>query len=330
MGSPVDATGRLCVVPELGPPESQEDEDRELCAKYKVVAFMGEGAFGTVKKAVCRRTSMNVAIKKIRSADDEGVPISALREIHMMMDCSHINILRIYEVIGSQQGLYLVLECLDMDLFVYLKKFQALQDKQFRNAIYQCFSGIEYCHGTGILHRDVKPQNILVDVKSMRFVLADFGLARSFSTPLKIYTRDVVTLWYKAPEVLLGQNKYGPGLDIWALGCVMYQMVTGTALFRGDSEIGTIFQIFMLLGTPTEDEWPGVTSLKFFKPRYPKWRNTGLDHLRSRPAWRSLGDDGMHLLLSCLRYDLIKRPSAKSALRTPFLKGGLEDTPQPL
>lgn len=330
MASPVDATGRLYVVPELGPPENQDDEERELSAKYETVGFMGEGAFGTVTKGVCRQTSMNVAIKKIRSATDEGVPISALREINMMMDCNHPNILRIYEVLRSHQGLYLVLECLDMDLFVYLKQFQALQDRQFRNAIYQCFSAIEYCHGTGIFHRDVKPQNILVDLKSMRFVLADFGLARSFSIPLKIYTRDVVTLWYKAPEVLLGQNKYGPGLDIWALGCVMYQMVTGTALFRGDSEIGTIFQIFMRLGTPTEDDWPGVSSLKFFKSRFPKWRNTGLDNLRSSSAWRSLGDDGMHLLLSCLRYDLIKRPSAKSALRMPFFQGGLEEPPQPL
>jgi len=137
--------------------------------------------------------------------------------------------------------------------------------------------------------------------------------------PLKVFTHEVVTLWYRPPEVLLGQAKYGPSMDMWSLGCIMAEIATAQALFPGDSEIDTIFKIFRMLGTPNDEVWPGVSTLKDFKSCFPKWQDTGLAEVR-RIADGSLGDDGIDLLASCLRYDLVSRISARRALEHQFFE----------
>merc|ERR1719181_886905 len=111
-----------------------------------------------------------------------------------------------------------------MDLRAYLKHNGPLVDMVLRSAANQCFNALAFCHGHRVMHRDLKPQNVLIDVKAMRLVLADFGLARAFSVPLKVYTHEVVTLWYRAPEILLGQAKYATHVDMWALGCILAEM----------------------------------------------------------------------------------------------------------
>jgi len=305
---------------------STDDDDLDILSCYGMLEKIGEGTYGTVYRAMCLQTKTFVAIKKIRIVyEDDGVPSTALREISLLKGCDHVNIIRLRDVHSSSRSLHLVFECLDMDLRVYLKRNGPLKDLQLKSGIYQCFSGIEYCHGRRILHRDLKPQNVLVDVKAMRLVLADFGLARVFSVPLKVYTHEVVTLWYRAPEILLGQMKYGPPMDIWSLGCIMAEMATGQALFPGDSEIDTIFKIFKLLGTPTDETWPGVSTLREFTQRFPKWKDTGLADIR-RASLPSMGDDGIDLLAMCLKYNLVDRPSGKKALRHPFLDGAPERT----
>merc|ERR1719247_2364692 len=189
-----------------------------------------------------------------------------------------------------------------------------------------------------MLHRDLKPQNLLVDRRGDTLKLADFGLARAFNVPIRPYTHEVVTLWYRAPEVLLGQQRYATPMDIWSLGCIMAEMATGQALFPGDSEIDTIFRIFRLLGTPTDEVWPGVTNLKDYKARFPRWPATGLADVRIQAAEAarkagcaggssgSLGEDGLELLGKCLTYNMVDRPSAMSALPHRFFEGADLDT----
>jgi len=301
-----------------------DDIEDDFQGRYSLLEKIGEGTYGLVYRAICMQSSARVAIKKIKILnDDEGVPTTALREIALLKECENYNVIKLFDVHNSRCWLYLVFECLDMDLRVYIKRHGALRDAWLRSAVYQCFNGLQHCHERRMLHRDLKPQNILVDTKAMRIVLADFGLARNFSYPVKVYTHEVVTLWYRAPELLLGQGKYGPPMDVWSLGCIMAEAATATALFPGDSEIDTIFKIFRVMGTPSDEVWPGVTTLKDMKTKFPKWQDTGFAEVR-RLSGGALGEDGMDMLASCLRYDLVQRPSAKQALRHPFLEAAPE------
>lgn len=297
-----------------------DDDDHDSANDYTVLEKIGEGTYGTVYKALCHETGERVAIKRIKvSPEEDGVPSTALREISLLKALGHANVVQLHGVYCSGRYLNLVFECLDMDLRVYLKKYGQIRGRPLRSAVLQCLRGVEFCHSRRILHRDLKPQNVLIDVASMRLVLADFGLARAFSVPSKIYTHEVVTLWYRAPEILLGQQKYGPPMDVWSMGCIVAEMATGQPIFPGDSEIDTIFKIFRVLGTPSEKAWPGVSQLPDYKQSFPQWRDTDFADVR-RLAGTGFGDEGVDLLKKSLRYDLVDRPSAVSLLQHRFFE----------
>ncbi|KAG7087351.1 hypothetical protein E1B28_013326 [Marasmius oreades] len=180
--------------------------------------------------------------------------------------------------------------------------------------LYQLNSGLLYCHSHRILHRDLKPQNLLID-KHDNLKLADFGLARAFGIPMRTYTHEVVTLWYRAPEVLLGGRHYSTAVDMWSVGCIFAEMaLQGHPLFPGDSEIDQIFKIFRILGTPNEQGWPGVSQLPDYKPTFPQWSRQELSKIVP-----TLDEAGLDMLKKTLTYDSAKRISAKRALDHPYL-----------
>lgn len=162
------------------------------------------------------------------------------------------------------------------------------------------------------MHRDLKPSNLLVDTKGDHLKIADFGLARTFGLPLKSYTHEVVTLWYRAPEILLGQKVYSTAVDMWSVGCIFYEMAHKRPLFFGDSEIGQIFKIFKILGTPNEATWQGSNELPEMKTSFPKWTVNGNENLKKMCT--NLDEVGIDLLTKMVALEPNKRISAKEAL----------------
>ncbi|GAA5941478.1 hypothetical protein JCM10213_006098 [Rhodosporidiobolus nylandii] len=285
--------------------------------KYERLEKVGEGTYGVVYRSRNKETGEIVALKKIRlEAEDEGVPSTAIREISLLKEMKDDNVVRLLDITHSETKLYLVFEFLDMDLKRYMDKVGD-GDGMGPDIVktYQLIKGVYYLHAHRILHRDLKPQNLLIN-KEGNLKLADFGLARAFGIPLRTYTHEIVTLWYRAPEVLLGSRHYSTGVDMWSVGCIFAEMIMRQPLFPGDSEIDEIFRIFRLLGTPDEDVWPGVTSLPDYKSTFPNWSAKDLqDHVHGAT------EESAELILGMLAYDPAKRISAKAALQSDYFLG---------
>ncbi|GLT85092.1 hypothetical protein SLE2022_032940 [Rubroshorea leprosula] len=286
--------------------------------KYEKVEKIGEGTYGVVYKALNRETNETIALKKIRlEQEDEGVPSTAIREISLLKEMQHGNIVKLQDVVHSEKRLYLVFEYLDLDLKKHMDSCPDFGNdpQMIKTFLYQILRGIAYCHSHRVLHRDLKPQNLLIDRRTNALKLADFGLARAFGIPVRTFTHEVVTLWYRAPEILLGARHYSTPVDVWSVGCIFAEMVNQKPLFPGDSEIDELFKIFRVLGTPNEETWPGVTSLPDFKSAFPKWPSKDL-----AAAVPNLESAGIDLLSKMLCMDPSKRITARSALQHEYFK----------
>lgn len=250
-------------------------------ANYRKEEKLGEGTYGVVFKAVNTVTGRVVALKQIRmDSNDEGIPSTTIREIAVLKDLKHNNIVELIEVVSVGSVLYLAFEFMDQDLRHYMDRNREpiLNPQLVKSYLYQILMGLCYCHSRRIIHRDLKPQNLLID-KGGNIKLADFGLARAFSIPLRPYTHEIVTLWYRAPEVLLGQQSYSTPVDIWSVGAIFAEMLSKKPIFPGDSEFDQIMKTFQVLGTPSEAVWEGVTTLPYWKPTFPNWRPKDLHTL---------------------------------------------------
>ncbi|XP_014644768.1 PREDICTED: cyclin-dependent kinase 3 isoform X2 [Ceratotherium simum simum] len=287
---------------------------------FQKVEKIGEGTYGVVYKAKNKETGQLVALKKIRlDLETEGVPSTAIREISLLKELKHPNIVRLLDVVHSEKKLYLVFEFLSQDLKKYMDSTPA---SELPMHLVKLLQGVNFCHSHRVIHRDLKPQNLLINELGA-IKLADFGLARAFGVPLRTYTHEVVTLWYRAPEILLGSKFYSTAVDVWSIGCIFAEMVTRRALFPGDSEIDQLFRIFRTLGTPSEATWPGVTQLPDYKGSFPKWTRKGLEEIVP-----SLEPEGQDLLMQLLQYDPSRRISAKAALAHPYFSS-TETSPDP-
>jgi len=290
---------------------------------YEKLEKIGQGTYGKVYKARERTTGRLVALKKTRlEMEEEGVPSTALREVSLLQMLSEsafvVRLLKVEHVEEDGKAmLYLVFEYLDQDL----KGFMDLTGRGPANPIkkeivqdfmYQLCLGCAHIHRHGVMHRDLKPQNLLVDKAKNVIKVADLGLGRAFSVPVKSYTHEIVTLWYRAPEVLLGGSHYSTPVDIWSVGCIFAELARKQPLFPGDSELQQLLHIFKLLGTPGEEVWPGVTRLRDWH-EFPQWKPQDLHKVIPQ-----LDDHGIDLLQKMLVYDPAKRIHATEALEHPY------------
>jgi serine/threonine protein kinase len=282
--------------------------------KYAKSEKLGEGTYGVVYRAVDKSSGEVVALKQMRlDHEDEGIPVIALREVALLRNLCHPNILRLRDILTSKGSLTLVTEYLDFDLCQYLDQLRTgLPAPLLKSYAFQLLCGICYLHSNRIMHRDMKPQNLLIN-KDGFLKICDFGLARMFALQPREYTRDVVTLWYRPPELLMGCQDYDISIDVWGAGCIIAEMVTGAALFGGDSEIDQLHRIFKVFGTPSEISWPGFQRMSGFRPTFPVFKPQQLQSVlkTSDPL---LGD----LLAQLLQVNPAKRTSALRALSHPY------------
>jgi len=287
--------------------------------KYSKIDKVGEGTYGLVYKARNLETNEIVALKRIRlDSIDEGVPCTAIREISLLKELVHPHIVRLYDVIYTERKLTLVFEFLDQDLKKYMDFCRQLPPETIKMFMQHLLDGIAFCHEHRVLHRDLKPQNLLIN-KRGELKLADFGLARAFGIPVRTFSHEVVTLWYRAPDVLLGSTKYSTQIDMWSAGCIFAEMATGRPLFPGPNAKEQIETVFKVMGTPDPNVWPGVRELPEYRDDWPIHpARPASEVLRSSEA--VLGRDGLDLLDQLLQYDPAKRISAENALRHSYFK----------
>uniref|UniRef100_A0A8B9RK22 Cyclin-dependent kinase 17-like n=1 Tax=Astyanax mexicanus TaxID=7994 RepID=A0A8B9RK22_ASTMX len=309
---------------------------------------LGEGTYATVFKGRSKLTDSLVALKEIRLEHEEGAPLTlhaptiiittlngliniynfwdlcchVFYKLSLLKDLKHANIVTLHDIIHTDKCLTLVFEYLEKDLKQYMDDCGNIMSvHNVKIFLFQLLRGLAYCHRRKVLHRDLKPQNLLINDKG-ELKLADFGLARAKSVPTKTYSNEVVTLWYRPPDVLLGSTEYSTPIDMWGVGCIFYEMITGRPLFPGSTVEDELHLIFRILGTPTEESWPGVsTSEEFRTYNFPRYRTEPLVNHAPRSV-----------LLPVFLFEAKRRVSAEEALRHPYFRSlgeqvqGLADT----
>eukprot|EP01083_Nonionella_stella_P176715 619028_1 len=331
--------------------------------EYERLNTIDEGTYGVVHRARCRITGEVVALKKVKllkSAD--GFPITSIREISLLLQLKHPNIIDVREVVVSKDmsGVYMVMDYMEHDMkgIMQIKKgafstsevkclmIQLLKAVEYMVMDYmehdmkgimqikkgafstsevkclmiQLLKAVEYMHTNWVLHRDLKTSNILYSNNGVLKV-CDFGMARKYGSPLKPYSHQVVTLWYRAPELLLGCEKYSIAVDMWSVGCVFAEFLTNKALFQGKAEMEQIELIFKMMGTPTEKTWPGLSKLKHtsrFKFKIHKGKLRQQFPSSSYMGSAHLSEAGFDLLRRLLSMDPKGRLSATDALAHPW------------
>lgn len=256
-----------------------------------------------------------MALKEITLDSEEGTPSTAIREISLMKELRHANILRLYDVIHTDNKLNLVFEYMDRDLKKYMDTYGvkgALDPKIIKSFMFQLLKGVYFCHENRVLHRDLKPQNLLINARG-QLKLADFGLARAFGIPVNTFSNEVVTLWYRAPDVLLGSRTYSTSIDIWSAGCILAEMFTGRPLFAGNSNEDQLQRIFKIMGTPNEHTWPNISALPNYSASYPQYPPQDL-----RSIIPQIDPVGLDLLQHLLQLMPERRISAQQALQHPW------------
>jgi len=299
-------------------------------AEFQCMNRIEEGTYGVVYRARDKRTQEIVALKKLKmEREKEGFPITSLREINTLLISQHINVVTVREiVVGSNMDqIFIVMDFVQHDLKGLMetmrKKNQVFLPGEVKCLMQQLLRAIHHLHDNWILHRDLKASNLLLSHNGILKV-GDFGLAREYGSPLKNYTAIVVTLWYRAPELLLGTKRYSTHIDVWSIGCILGELLMMEPLFPGKSEVDELNKIFKLLGTPSEKIWPGYKELPGVRSM--KFIDFPVSKLREKFPERMLSDHGLDLMKGLLTYDPRQRMTCAQALEHPWF----EENPRPI
>lgn len=304
---------------------------------YEKLEQIGEGTYGQVWRGRNKESGEIVAMKKVRMDQErEGFPITAIREIKILKELNHENIVKLKEIVTSvpkaehssdtdsqsselstdkkedKGSIYMVFEYMEHDLTGLMESQNVrFTDSQIKCYMKQLLEGLFYCHTNGVLHRDIKGSNLLINNQGI-LKLADFGLARPYNEQNKNLTNRVITLWYRPPELLLGSTKYTTAVDMWSVGCILAELISKKAILQGKNEIDQFQRICKLCGTPDEASWPGVAELE-------AWTQLEAQadkkcKRRVREIFRDFPPDALDLVDKLLVLDPSKRLGAHQAL----------------
>ncbi|RWA13868.1 hypothetical protein EKO27_g1259 [Xylaria grammica] len=296
--------------------------------KYDKLNDIEEGAYGWVARAKEIKTGKVVALKRLKLDHDEsmrtGLPETGLREIQILKDCSHKNIVKLQEVVVGEdtsriENIFLVLEFVEHDLKSILEDMpEPFLASEVKSLLLQLASGVTYLHEHWILHRDLKTSNLLLNNRG-RLKIADFGMARYVGDPAPKLTQLVVTLWYRAPELLLGTKTYGAPIDMWSVGCIFAEVLTREPLLPGKNEVDALTKIFELCGIPTDESWPGFRRLPNARTlRLPSKNAPASTGSAIRARFPLLTAAGSALLSGLLSLNPDARPTAREMLQHAY------------
>ncbi|CAD8065443.1 unnamed protein product [Paramecium primaurelia] len=300
-----------------------------LDQRYMPIDIIGQGAYGCVIQAIDKLTNKPVAIKKIeRTFNHRLFAKRTLRELKILRLIRHDNVVDLKQVLlppsrEEFEDVYMVMDLLEADLSQVIKSDSILNDDHMRLFIYQVLRGLKYLHSAGILHRDLKPRNLLLN-RSCDVKICDFGLGRAIAENIQnniMMTYYVETRWYRAPELLIGYQNYNSAVDIWSVGCILAEMILRRPFLRGDSTKHQIKVIFELLGTPNEQYIQSFPDLKVQQnlrkiiQEYGHQNGIGLNQI-----FGHINQDLLDLLKGLLKFDHRDRLTAVQALKHSFLQ----------